>query len=241
MPLLLRYSQQGVPVLLKDRPWSLEQKDRAIRRGNHPSTKAYAEFIRSEMTNMRSKGMFIVLPYRTVRPLPPLRLSPLGCVPQRERRPRIINDYTFSGVNPNTIKMAPPEAMQWGRTLNRVLWYILHADNRHGPVLMSKTDLSDGFYQMHLTPTGALKLAVPFEGDSGEAMVVIPTRLPMGWTESPPAFSAVTETVADMINHSLETDPLIPPPHPLERKVKTNPLIEAQSRDHFPIIDTGPL
>ena len=28
---------------------------------------------------------------------------------------------------------------------------------------MSKTHLSDGFYQLHLTPTGALKLAVPFE------------------------------------------------------------------------------
>ena len=191
--------------------------------------------------DMRSKGMFIVLPYRLVRNLPSLRLSPLGCVPQRERRPRIINDYTFSGVNPNTVKMAPPEAMQWGRTLNRVLWYVLHADNRHGPVLMSKTDLSDGFYQMHLTPSGALKLAVPFHCEGQEPMVAIPTRLPMGWTESPPAFSAVTETIADLINKSLENDPGIPPPHPLEHKATTNPLVDPQVPDDYPIIDSGPI
>ena len=119
--------------------------------------------------------MFIVLPYNSVRHLSALWLSPLGCVPQQERCLRIINDYTFSGVNPETIKMAPPEAMQWGRTLQRVLWYIFYSDNRHGPVLLSKTDLSDGFYQLHLTPTGALKLAVPFNSIDDKQMVAIPT------------------------------------------------------------------
>ena len=241
IPFLLRYSTQGVPVLLHDQPWTLEQKDAAILRGNHPSTKAYSDFIHEEMTDMRSKGMFIILPYRHVRHLRPLRISPLGCVPQRERRPRIINDYTFSGVNPNTVKMAPPEAMQWGRALNRVLWYILHADNRHGPVLMSKTDLSDGFYQMNLNPSGALKLAVPFHLAGHEPMVAIPTRLPMGWTESPPAFSAVTETVADLVNEALERDPLMPPPHPLERKATTCSLLDPLVTDAFPVLDSGPM
>ena len=137
--------------------------------------------------------------------------------------------------------MAPPEAMQWGRTLNRVLWYILHADNRHGPVLMSKTDLSDGFYQMDLTPTGALKLAVPFHYEGREPMIAIPTRLPMGWTESPWAFSAVTETIADLINESLERNPRMPPPHPLESKAATKPLQDPHITDHYPIFESGPL
>ena len=241
-PLLLRYANQGVPVLLSTRPWTLAEKDAAIRRGNHPSTKAYAEFIHSEMTDMRKKGMFIVLPYDSVRNLPSLRLSPLGCVPQRERRPRIINDYTFSGVNPGSLKLAPPEAMQWGRTLNRVLWYILNADSRHGPVLLSKTDLSDGFYQLHLTPTGALKLAVPFSSDSQRPLVAVPTRLPMGWTESPPAFSAVTETIADMVNSALESSDTIPRAHPLETTASTPVPLEAPlASDSFPIQDIGPL
>jgi len=111
----------------------------------------------------------------------------------------MICDYTYSGVNPQTVKRAPPEAMQWGRTLHRILWYVFTADQRHGSFLLSKTDMSDGFYQLHLTPSGALKLAVPFPQAAGEPpLVAIPTRLPMGWTESPPAFSAPTETVADV-------------------------------------------
>ena len=140
------------------------------------------------------------------------------------------------------VKMAPPEAMQWGRTLNRVLWNILHADNRHEPVLMSKTDLSDGFYQMHLTPTGALKLAVPFHYKGRKPMVAIPTRLPMGWTESPPAFSAVTETIADLINEALEQDNSMPLSHVLENKAATvSPLLNSMATDPYPIFETGPI
>ena len=241
-PFLYQYSKQGVPVLLRTKPWSLQQKDAAIQRGNHPSAHAFTEFLRTEMCDMRAKGMFIVLPYALLRHHPQLRISPLGCVPQRDRRPRIINDYTFSGVNPSTNKMAPPEAMQWGRAINRVLWYIYTADRRHGPVLLSKTDLSDGFYQMHLTPTGALQLAVPFPSSPTEPkLVAVPTRLPMGWTESPPAFSAVTETIADITNYQLEVDDTMPPSHLMEPLAsKYVPLLPSVP-DQFPIIETGPL
>jgi len=143
---------------------------------------------------MRKNGIFIILPYSVLRDLPQLRISPVGCVPQQERRPRMICDYTYSGVNPQTVKRAPPEAMQWGRTLHRILWYVFTADQGHGPVLLSKTDMSNGFYQLHITPSGALKLAIPFPQAAGQPpLVAIPTRLPMGWTESPPAFSAPTE------------------------------------------------
>lgn len=99
-------------MLITSEPWSLERKDAAIQRGNHPSAHAFTDFLREEMCDMRSKGMFIVLPYHLVRDIPQLRISPIGCVPQRERRPRMINDYTFSSVNPDTLKMAPQEAMQ---------------------------------------------------------------------------------------------------------------------------------
>ena len=37
----------------------------------------------------------------------------------------------------------------------------------------------------------------------------------MGWKNSPPAFSAVTETIADMCNARLEEDG-VPPPHALD-------------------------
>ena len=54
------------------------------------------------------------------------------------------------------------------------------ADQRHGPVLLSKTDLSDGFYQLHLTPSGALKLAVPFPSAANEPpLIAVPTFQPV--------------------------------------------------------------
>ena len=241
-PLLHQYSKRGVPVLITTEPWTLQQKDAAISRGNHPSAHAFTDFLRSEMQDMRTKGMFIVLPYALIRHQPQLRISPLGCVPQRGRRPRIINDYTFSDVNPSTLQMAPREAMQWGRALNRVLWFIYTADRRHGPVLLSKTDLSDGFYQMNLTPTGALKLAVPFPSPAGQpSLVALPTRLPMGWTESPAAFSAVTETIADLINSDLETNDDMPLPHPMEQLASKSVPLDPFTPDQYPIKEAGPL
>ena len=131
---------------------------------------------------MRSKGMFLVSPYPFLRYLPQLQISPLDCVPQQDWCPRMINDYTFSGVNPSTITGAPPESMQWSRTFNQMIWYIYTADQRKGTVLFSKTDISDGFYQILLTPTGALELAVPFHNLPGEPkLVAIPRNLLMGW------------------------------------------------------------
>jgi len=117
--------------------------------------------------------MFIVLPYELLQGFPTLLISPLGCVPQRERSPRMINDYTFSGVNPQTVKRAPPEAIQWGRALHRLLWYVFTANELHGPVLLSKTDLSDGFYQLHLTPSSALKLAIPFPQVANDPPLIV--------------------------------------------------------------------
>ena len=191
---------------------------------------------------MRSRGMFLILPYDLVRHLPQLRLSPIGCIPQRDRRPRTIIDYTYSGINPASNKLAPPEAMQWGTALKRLLWLLHTADRRHGPVYLSKTDLSDGFYQFQLTPSGALMLATPFPSGPGEPpLVSIPTRLPMGWTESPPAFSAGTETIADLANVALEKSLLMPPPHPLESLANTTTRLLPSTKDKFPILDTGPI
>ena len=102
-----------------------------------------------------------------------------------------------------------------------MLWYIFSADRGHRPVLLSKTDLADSFYQIPLTPSGALKLADPFPNKDGKPLLAIPTCLPMGWTELPPAFSSVTETIADLVNKKLAASQDIPPAHPLEAATLT--------------------
>ena len=168
------------------------------------------------MADMIRKGYWIVLPYHLVRHLANLRISPMGAVPQRERRPRIIVDYSFSSVNQEADRVAPPEAMQFGRALNRVLNRIATADPADGPVYLSKLDLSDGFYRVPLRDSDIPMLGVAFPIAPGEPpLVAFPLVLPMGWTESPPYFCSVTETIADLAN-ALTHSTWSPPPHPLE-------------------------
>ena len=120
------------------------------------------------------------------------------------------------------------------------------ADWRHGPVLLSKTDLSNGFYQLPpLTPSGALKLTVPFPHLPHEPpLLAIPTSLPMMgcWTESPPAFSAFTENIADIVNEQLESeDPAsMPPAHLLEPAASSPVPLAPSIPEQHPLLDTGP-
>ena len=145
-----------------------------------------------------------MLPFSVVQDWPALRISPLGVVPQRNRRPRLIVDYTFSAVNPDTIKFAPPEAMQFGRALHRVLTQIVHADPTYGPVKLAKIDIADGFYRVWVQLQDVPKLGVALPMAPGQPpLVAFPLALPMGWVESPPYFTSLTETSCDLANDML--------------------------------------
>ena len=96
------------------------------------------------------KEQWTVLPASLVKDVPGIGLSPLGLVPQKNRRDRMISDYGFFGVNDNTVPLAPPEAIQFGQTLKRLLQRIHRANDVFGPVYMPKIDLSDGFYWLWL-------------------------------------------------------------------------------------------
>ena len=137
------------------------------------------------MLDFCRQGYWIVLPYDMVRHWPALRVSPLGAVPQRDRRPRLIVDYSFSNVNQETVLLSPHEAMQFGRALHRVLTRIVHADPRYGPVALAKIDIADGFYRVWLRLDDIPKLGVVLP-----LLIAFPLALPMGWVESPPYFTA---------------------------------------------------
>ncbi|KAL3943053.1 MAG: hypothetical protein SGARI_000071, partial [Bacillariaceae sp.] len=142
----------------------------------------------------------------------------MGVVPQNERRPRPIVDYSFSGLNGETISLAPDEAMQFGRALERIITQIVRADKRFGPVKFIKIDIADGFYRVWVRADDIPKLGVAIPSlDGEEPLVAFPLALPMGWTQSPPYFCALTETVADIANERLRSQHR-PPPHRLELK-----------------------
>jgi hypothetical protein len=213
----------GAPVLFRTPPWTQQQKDDAIARGPHQSSHQYVEFLREELADMVDRATWLVLPYHRLRELRDLRVSPMGVVPQHERRPRPIVDYTFSGVNTDTIPLSPAEAMQFGRALERIIANVVHSDPKFGPVRFLKIDIADGFYRVWLRVPDIPKLAVSIPSLPGEpALVALPLSLPMGWTQSPPLFSAVTETIADVANMRLRRR-LLSRPHRFEALADSTP------------------
>ena len=93
--LLKKYKSQGVPVKCHTQVWTKGMLDRAIRRGTHKLCYNYMDFLEVEFKDMISKGQWMVLSYKAVKGFKGLRLSPPGMVPQRERRPRWIVDYSW--------------------------------------------------------------------------------------------------------------------------------------------------
>jgi hypothetical protein len=123
----------------------------------------------------------------------------------------------FSGVNQETIRLAPPEAMQFGRALQRLLTHLVHANPKFGPAKLAKIDVADGFYRIGIRTVDIPKLGVILpHSPLGGPLVAFPLALPMGWVESPPFFMALTETACDLANAATQSGFHSPLVHPLE-------------------------
>ena len=111
------------------------------------------------MANFIDHKQWVVLPYDDVRHLP-LMFSPSAVKDERDRKPRLLCDHSWSwhweSINETTIPHSPPEAMQFGGALPRILYYGRHANPKFGTLKANKNDLKDGFYRMYLTPEGCL-------------------------------------------------------------------------------------
>jgi hypothetical protein len=98
-------------------------------------------------------------------------------------------------------------AMHFGQTLQHILQRLLYCNPLHGPPLLAKVDLADGYYRVPLSLSAALQLAVliPSDHTAYASLIAVPLMLPMGWNHSPPYFCAFTETVADLANQPTTT------------------------------------
>jgi hypothetical protein len=235
--LLEHLRKRGASVVTTLSPWGATRCDDAVSRGPHKSSHTEREFVATEILDFCAQGYWAVLPYQHVRHWRGLRISPMGVVPQRDRRPRLIVDYSFSGVNEDTVLLAPRESMQFGRALQRVMSYIVHADPRYGPVYLAKIDIADGFYRVWIQTTDIAKLGVALPTAPGmPPLVAFPLALPMGWVESPPYFTAITETACDLANATLRRRAHVAttlPVHRLETVSQTPPPADSAPRSAF--------
>ncbi len=212
--LLCHYKHRSAPVKFSTPPWTRLQVQRTLSRGPHKSAYKYIDYLEEEFVDMINKGQWVVLPYSAVRHLPGLRISPPGVIPQRDRRPRWIINYSWWDVKADTLPLAAMDAMQFGHALDRILREILLANPAFGLVYLIKLDISNGFYRIALNVDGIPKLGVAFPTAPGkEPLVAFPLVLPMGWKNSPPIFSTATETIANLVNTRLRHLAVPLPPH----------------------------
>ena len=201
--------------------WSAEQRDECVRRGCHQSATEHRDFLREEMAEFIESGFWTVLPYDRVRHLDNLMLSPAAVKEERDRKPRLICNHSWpwqwSSVNETTVHHAPPEAMQFGGMLPRILHLARHANPKFGPARACKVDLKDGFYRLFLRAGDCPRLAILLPTYDGEPpLVAIPMACTMGWVQSPPSFSGMSETACDDANARLKSSPEAAPAHRLE-------------------------
>ena len=119
--LLSHYKNRGVPIKLSTPAWDRSKLKAALARGAHQSCNSHLDFLSEEFVDVINKGQWVVLPAAMTMELEGIRFSPPGVVPQRDRRPRWICDYTWFGVNADTLPLAAKEAMQFGHALEQIL------------------------------------------------------------------------------------------------------------------------
>lgn len=215
--LLIRWRDEGVPVLSSDQPWSQALKDERFERGCHKSANEHSEFLREELAEFIESGFWVVLPYCLVKDLPNLQITPAAVKEERERKPRLLCDHSWYTTNSTTLPHSPPESMQIGGALERTIRKVRRANPRYGPVRTAKHDIKDGFYRMFLRATECPRLAlVPPRYEGEEPLIAIPMSCTMGWAQSPPTFCTMSETICDIASVNFELDPYSLPVHRLE-------------------------
>ena len=180
-PTLGRSSPIVASVPTSTAHWTRAKCDAAMQRGSHQSSHGEREFVAEEMLDFCKQGYWIILPYAVaIERRDGVRVSLHRVVPQRDRRPRLIVDYTFSGLNEETVRLAPRDAMQFGRALQRVFTTV-HALPRYGPVHLAKIDVADGFYRVWVQLADVPKLGVVLPTTpSCEPLIAFPLASPMG-------------------------------------------------------------
>jgi hypothetical protein len=87
-----------------------------------------------------------------------------------------------------------------GNVLPRIIYAVGTAPLSKGPLLFSKLDIKDGYWRMVVPKDDEWNFAyvLPKLDLNEETILVIPSSLQMGWTDSPAFFCAASETAHDV-------------------------------------------
>ena len=126
--------------------------------------------------------------------MPKLWLSLLAAIPQRGRKPRLIHDFSWSGLNEAVTQVAHKEAMRFGKALYRVIYCILRAPPDLGSTFLNKVDLADAYMRIwvRLEDIPSVASLVPKSTPEEEQLVGFHLSIPTVYVESAAFFCATT-------------------------------------------------
>ena len=138
---------RGVPIKI-ERVMTNAKLTRSIRYGVHSSSTKETTFVQKELQEQAQAGHIELFPLRAVRRLPKIWLSPLAAIPQQGRKPRLIYDFSWGGLNEAVTEVAHKEAMRFGKALYRFIDCILNASPKLDPTFLNKVDLVDSYMRI---------------------------------------------------------------------------------------------
>ena len=94
-----------------------QYRDEALGLCAHASVKKEVDFFHLEIIEQVQIRHIAVFSLTTVANLDKLWLSSLAVIPHSNLRPRMIYNFTWSGLNNTTARLAPQEEMCFGNTL----------------------------------------------------------------------------------------------------------------------------
>ena len=176
-------------------------------------------------------GHAVLFSLAALRGLPKLWLLPVAVIPQARRRPRLIFDFTWSGLNEATAQDVPKEVMRFGGTLHHIIWGVLVSDPRLGPVYFGKMDLDDAYMWLwvRLEVTPPVEFLIPRKRPIDNHLVGFHLSLPMVYVDSAPYFCMYTEIIADMTNAAMDGRHTAPH-QPLKRLEDAPALIDREPK-----------
>ena len=89
-----------------------------------------------------------ILPLEEVTDLQNMWIYPAVVVPQVGRKPRLIFDFTWSGINKIAEYLPPMKEISFEGALLRIIKQVLTADPCIGPVYISKVHLVDAYMRL---------------------------------------------------------------------------------------------
>ena len=125
-----------------------QELTRAIKYDTHSSATKETTFVRTELGEQARAGHIDLFLIRVVRHIPRLWISPIAAILQRGRKPRLIYNFSWSGLNEAITQVVHKEAMRFGKSLHRIIDCILSAPPKLGPTFLNKVDLADAYMRI---------------------------------------------------------------------------------------------